>query len=478
MSNPLSVKQPLTTLPLLLLLAFLLGLSPGLNRLSFDDQRLIEFAIIGLSLLNIAIYPTGGVQLKLSRRHFGVLLCLSALMILSALYAEQPNSALMLTAWYLGLFFCCVSIAEIVSQSAEKWQKGILLVMLIAALLYLVNFFTGFLASFVEQIPLSWPEPFSGFSNVRFFNQYQIWFLLLLPLPFYPSLSKRFNLTIKIIATGWAVLLFASASRGAVLSLSSSLLLTWLIFRQQANIFLRLNIRLILFGAVVYGLLFKLIPQMLSNPVTQGWHPVESITDSSGRFELWAYAWQYIKQNPWLGIGPMHFAYYSGPTHAHPHNSVLQWASEIGIPSVLLLLYLVYNGLRAWVTTFYRLQAEKRLPVSPHLWIGLFASLCAGLIYSLFSGVIVMPLSQMMMVLIIGWMQGLYYRAEYQNHPLPPVTLKQRLGLQLLAGITLIILVYTALPDVLVRLNNEELPIQDYPVIAPRFWQLGGIPHH
>jgi uncharacterized membrane protein (DUF485 family) len=170
----------------------------------------------------------------------------------------------------------------------------------------------------------------------------------------------------------------------------------------------------------------------------------------------------------------MHYAYYPGPTHAHPHNSVLQWASEMGIPSTLLVLYLVYSGLSAWVKKFYALQARSNLPVSPHLWIGLFASLCAGLIYSLFSGVIVMPLSQMMMVLIIGWMLGIYY----QDIPAKPVTAKQRIGLQLVAGITLITLVYTALPDVLQRLNNEEQPLQDYPIIAPRFWQLGGIPHH
>jgi len=332
------------------------------------------------------------------------------------------------------------------------------------------------LASFIENIPLIWPEPFSGFSNIRFFNQYQIWSLLLVAMPvlLYPALKPRWRSAIILVAVGWAVLLFASDSRGAIVSVFSALVLTGVIFRRHAFAFLKLNTLILALGFIIYWGLFKSLPELLNNQVTQGWKHITDFSHSSGRFELWAYAWRYIQDNPWLGIGPMHYAYYPGPTHAHPHNSVLQWASEMGIPATLLALYLVFSGLTAWVKKFYRLQSEHALYVPPHLWIGLFAALCSGLIYSLFSGVIVMPLSQMMMVLIVGWMMGIYF----QDQPLKPVTHCQQRWIRLLAGVTLVTLIYTVLPSLLPRLeDNPDLPLQDYPMIAPRFWQLGGIPH-
>lgn len=245
-------------------------------------------------------------------------------------------------------------------------------------------------------------------------------------------------------------------------------------FKSHAKEFLKLNSLILIAGLIGYLLLFKLIPTLLENQVTVGWRPDKVITNTSGRLELWHYAIQYIIDNPWLGIGPMHYAYYPGPTHAHPHNSLLQWACEMGIPSTLLVISLIYSGLAAWIKKFYRLTNEKKMYVPSHLWIALFCSLCSGLIYSLVSGVIVMPLSQIMMVLIAGWMLGIYF----QDQPAKPVSQKQHIAFMLLAGATLITLTYTVLPSLLPRLiSYQDLPYQDYPTFAPRFWKIGGIPH-
>jgi len=397
-------------------------------------------------------------------------------MLFSNFLAVNQLIAFLEVSFCLGLFFFIFTLCKIVRDQNQIVTLFIFITLQSAALFYLTNFFTAFLASFIENIPLQWPEPFSGFSNVRFFNQYQIWSITLLALPLliYPSLDNRIKIVLKIIATGWAILLFASASRGAAASVVLAMMITLFIFKDHAKPFLKLNSLILLSGFVGYLLLFKLIPVLLENQIIVGWKPIENITTSSGRAELWKYAIQYIIDNPWLGIGPMHYAYYPGPTHAHPHNSLLQWASEMGIPSTLLVISLIYSGLSAWIKKFYRLTNENKLYAPSHLWIALFCSLCSGLIYSLVSGVIVMPLSQIMMTLIAGWMLGIYF----QDQQAKPVSQNQHIAFMLLAGATLITLTYTILPSLLPRLiSYQDLPYQDYPTLAPRFWQIGGIPH-
>jgi len=414
--------------------------------------------------------------LNLPSRQKIILSSIVILLLLSSLLATNQSYAFLETSLYLGLFFFCLLIAEITKEKPHHIQLLFFITLAISALLYQTNFFTAFLASFIENIPLQWPEPFSGFSNVRFFNQYQIWSisLLALPLLLYPKLDKRLLTFLKIICIGWATLLFASDSRGAIASIFIAMILTLCIFKNHAKPLLKLNSLILLAGAIVYLLLFKAIPLLLDNQVTIGWQSIKQLGHVNDRVALWQIAIQYIIDNPWLGVGPMHYAYYPGPTNAHPHNSLLQWACEMGIPSTLLVLSLIFSGLYNWVKKFYRLTNSESLYVPSHLWIGLFCTLCSGLIYSLVSGVIVMPLSQIMMALIIGWMLGIYF----QDQETKPASQLQHISFMLLAGATLITLTYTVLPSLLPRLNSyADLPYQDYPIIAPRFWQIGGIPH-
>ncbi len=473
-----SARSIVQSLFLLLIGAYLIFAS-SLSLLAFDGKRSIELLLISLALLNtcVASIPVSdSLYFNLAGRQQRVLVVIMLLLVLSCLYSANHNRAFLEASLYLGLFFFCLFLAKIAKEKPHSIQVFFFITFAAAALLYQTNFFSAFLASFIENIPLQWPEPFSGFSNVRFFNQYQIWSisLLALPLLIHPKLDKRLLIFLKIIAIGWAVLLFASGSRGAIGSVCIAMILTLIIFKNHAKPLLKLNSLILLAGAIAYLLLFKLIPPLLDNQVTMGWRPIEQLSHTSDRIALWQFAIQYIVDNPWLGIGPMHYAYYPGPTNAHPHNSLLQWACEMGVPSTLLALSLIFSGLYSWVKKFYKLTNSESLYVPSHLWIGLFCTLCSGLIYSLVSGVIVMPLSQIMMVLIIGWMLGIYFQDQQSK----PVSQLQHISFMLLAGATLITLTYTALPSLLPRLNSyTELPYQDYPIIAPRFWQIGGIPH-
>jgi O-antigen ligase len=413
---------------------------------------------------------------SLKKKNKAALYLVLILMLFSTFLADAPKSALQESSLYVGVFFLLLSISSITKSNTLLIQHTFLLAFTASALLYLAQAFAIYLASFIENIPLQWPEPFSGFSNVRFFNQFQIWTITLLPLPIllYPNLDKRILNALKMIAIGWALLLFASSSRGAIGSIILAMLITLSIFKHRAKSFLKINVLILLVGVTGYFLLFQLLPFVLENKVTKGWSAIEHLSSTNDRIALWQTAINYIIDKPWLGIGPMHYAYYPGPTNAHPHNGLLQWACEMGIPSALLIVFLVMSGLIAWVKKFYRLSEENKLYISTDLWIALFCSLCSGLIYSMVSGVIVTPLSQIMMALIAGWMLGIYF----QDQESKAVSQKQNLGFMLLAGLTLITLTYTVLPGLMPRLMAySDLPLQDYPTIAPRFWQFGGIPH-
>jgi len=447
----------------------------------YDDKRLVELLTINVFLITFILNKSTregfcNTFQTLSNKTKSNLLLILSFILLSSFLSKNQNISYLQLSLYLGLFFLCFNIASLTRLNINLIQIIFLTTFFTSSLLYSTNSFTVYLASFIENIPMKWPEPFNGFSNIRFFNQYQIWSISLLSLPLllYPKLDKRLLLFLKIIAIGWATLIFASDSRGAIGSVFIAMLLTLCVFKNHATPLLKLNSLILLTGAIAYLLLFKLIPFLLSNHVTMGWESIEQLGHTSDRITLWQFAIQYIIDNPWLGVGPMHYAYYFGPSHAHPHNSLLQWACEMGIPSTLLVLSLIFSGLYNWVKKFYRLTNSNSLYAPSHLWIGLFCTLCSGLIYSLVSGVIVMPLSQIMMALIIGWMLGIYFHDQESK----PASQLQHIGFMLLAGATLITLTYTVLPSLLPRLNSyADLPYQDYPIIAPRFWQIGGIPH-
>jgi putative inorganic carbon (hco3(-)) transporter len=115
------------------------------------------------------------------------------------------------------------------------------------------------------------------------------------------------------------------------------------------------------------------------------------------------------KNNPVLGIGPMHYAYYS-ETYATPHNVILQWGSEYGLPSLFILIGLIIAALFAWVKQCRKIALTIELS-EQYLRITLFCTLISALIHSLFGGVNLESMSQILMSIVIGWMMGLYFNA-------------------------------------------------------------------
>jgi len=62
-----------------------------------------------------------------------------------------------------------------------------------------------------------------------------------------------------------------------------------------------------------------------------------------------------ILAKPLFGFGPMHYSDIANRIAAHPHQAWLQWASEWGVPSALVITWLVWKGARA----VFRVMRER-----------------------------------------------------------------------------------------------------------------------
>jgi O-antigen ligase len=179
------------------------------------------------------------------------------------------------------------------------------------------------------------------------------------------------------------------------------------------------------------------------------------------RIELWSQCLDLIQNHPLFGVGPMHFAWYSN-TSGHPHNSVLQIMAEWGLPAALLILASAGYGLFCWLKKFTpgSIQSKSRLDCS--LAIVLSFTLITNLAYSLVDGVIVMPISQVLMFTIIGLMMGYYSHSNVAD-----VT-KKSLFKAIFAGIALIALVWSAMPEILQSASGDAKRFSM--AAGPRFW--------
>ncbi|MDD2801632.1 MAG: O-antigen ligase family protein [Methylococcales bacterium] len=402
-----------------------------------------------------------------SRYAFCVLI---ALVGTSTLQSPSPQHALLEVCVFAGLVYVCQLTTVLWSQYRLTLTQWLVYSILLGAVLYMVGFYSGYLASFIEAIPLIWPEPFFGFSNIRAFNQYQAWTLALVCLPLLgfniekPS-TRRW---IFAVLASWWVLLFASASRGLLLAWLVAMLVTAWCYRQIAWPLLRLQLASFITGLSFYGLLFHLLPSFLMGGILTGTVLRDQTND---RISLWKQAGAMIHTHPWFGVGPMHYAWYPNAIAAHPHNSILQLAAEWGLPTTLIMLSLAGYGIFCWLKQFN--SASLQAGNNEHLAVVLFFTLVANACYSLVDGVIVMPLSQLMMAVVLGLMVGLY-----NDNQLTKKTRRFNFISRLFAAVVLIGLVWSVLPELLPRLlgNEQMIPI-GYQTTGPRFWQEGGIAH-
>ncbi len=110
--------------------------------------------------------------------------------------------------------------------------------------------------------------------------------------------------------------------------------------------------------------------------------------------------------------------------------------------------------------------------------IALTAAIVSGFSHSLVSGIIVMPLSQIMLVLIVGWMIGIHY----SNKPKVLINYYSAKSILLILGILIVSVIFIASiqPEVkLITQGPYDGIIEfkyDPTMLHPRFWHQGVLP--
>lgn len=272
---------------------------------SHDQRRIIELLLIILILLwhiltGLSSMPACPPWQINSLYLIAVFLALAGA---SALLSASPIHAVQESCIFAGLFYIAGFTAILWQHHRRIMLQGLVYAILLGAAIYMVGFYIGYLASFLENMPLKWPEPFFGFANIRAFNQYQLWTLALLCLPLLAfdiskSAVRRWLL---VILTAWWVLFFASASRGVLLAWFVAMLATYGIYRRLAWPLLRLQLGGFIAGLGFYGLLFRYLL-----PSVQAGAAISTVArnQTEDRLYLWEQAWLMIKTHPGSGWGP------------------------------------------------------------------------------------------------------------------------------------------------------------------------------
>jgi putative inorganic carbon (hco3(-)) transporter len=406
------ISQALVIFLYIMLIVF----SPSVRFINYvefhDGQRVIQLLLLGLVLLDAVIIgfrKTDTIPFN-NQIRLG-LFSLLTLTIASTAISIEPRYAIIEITIFAALSFLALFTARIYIENGENFIKLLTYALWASIVLYMVNFYTGYMSAMVFGKPLKWPAPFYGFTNIRLFQQYQLWTLGLICLPLLTfDLKKSIRLWLYFALTCWWVLLFYAASRGVVLGWLVAIAFTAIIYKKLAWPFLRIQILSAIAGLFMYQILFNIVP----NWIITSAGTASAITTStvfrdtfSDRTDLWKVALVMIYNFPFLGVGPMHFYFYNS-FNTHPHNSLLQLAAEFGLPFTLIILTITIYSTYCWMKKFGPSQLITTSKSNSNLSIILLFTITASAAYSLVEGVIVMPISQVLMFTMIGLMIGQY----------------------------------------------------------------------
>jgi O-antigen ligase len=444
-----------------------------------NRQRIVEIVLV---LLAGALFLTRRTLLQSSlftSAQGKFLTGFFALGLLSSVMAFKPQYALFEVANFFLLYLLAMSLADEIAARGSMALRLVLQVVAAMIAFYALGFVLDYVGSLSLGLPLR-PTDFSvGFSNIRFFNHVQTATLPLLILLccLTPRTSKLgwlwFGLTID-----WWMALFATSGRGTVLGMAAAFVLAAILLRRSAIPYLKQAAVTATLGVAAYFVLLVALPMLAGQQGMSAFSDTAARTaadPASNRLVLWQRAAELIAQSPLLGVGPMHFSHNAGDLHsgAHPHDWVLQIATEWGLPALACLIAALVLALRALLRARSRLTSDDvdNQAIATGLTFGAIAILVDGLV----SGLFVMPQSQLAIALYLGCAIG-WYRIVMPREEAAQASKASRLAgmvcvVAALAGVA------SVWPEMVARLESQPLTAEQKALNTgthwPRLWETG-----
>jgi O-antigen ligase len=478
--NVSTLTQALVSMTYIILIAF----SPSIRFIPYieyhDCQRILQLLLLAFVLIDamLLIFSKKNSIAINSNLKIGLYFLLFLAAVSSVKSIEPRQAAIELTI-FISLCYLSLFIARAYREAPENFIKHLTYVFLASILLYMFSFYVGFFTALAVGKKLIWPLPFYGFNNIRLFQQYQLWGLGLISLPLLAfELKKIMRIWLYVVIIAWWVLLFYAASRGVIMGWLLAMSVTAIVYRKAAWPFLMIQLVTAILGLTLYYLLFYLVPVWLS-PESFG-NDISSVIVSStifrnttyDRLDLWKVAIVMIKNFPLFGVGPMHFYFYNS-FGTHPHNSVLQLAAEWGLPATFIVLTILGCSFNCWYKKFNTRKLQTANKLDSNLSVILFFTTIANGAYSLVEGVIVMPISQVLMFTMIGLMIG-----QYTIGQVAPIKISNIRFRPIFATVVLLLMTLSVMPELLRGLTSYERYYQPGErafsmgpeVINPRIW--------
>lgn len=436
-----------------------------------DSQRVALFIISALSLLALVSQSKSDpFYLPISTRARFVCAIVLFLGAVSSICAHQIGWAFVEVA--LLLTCCCISgaIAHTRRTQGAMFDRVFMSFVVIFCVIKCVQFIAGVTAALGSGVGiLDTTLLFEGFSNRRTYGHLQTFTLPLLAFPIIGKSSSKCqkNGLIALLICWWMIAI-AGGTRGTWLGMGAGGL-ALLFCGPSGRRWVGVQAGTALAGCLLYWLIFTELSSYLGiqtlNPASE-----RLTANLSAREIIWQQAMNMIMARPLLGYGPMQFADIVNPIAAHPHQSILQWASEWGIPSALLVSWLTFKGLSATAGVIKSTEYSKE-PVN-QLRICLFASLVGALAQSMVDGIIVMPYSQLWLCIIIGWLLGMH---DWLPQAVQVSKAYVRCALAVL-GCAIVFLGCVIMSDLPLLKTNRQLYQSEFGGhFQPRFWMQGVI---
>jgi putative inorganic carbon (HCO3(-)) transporter len=458
-------------------------LAIGLNFLlanGHDQQRCIELAMLALGLLGAL--ASGALSRALEAvplRLRGVGLAFLTLGACATVGTLSPSHALAEWSMFVMLGLAAIVVAREWAAANALSRYRLLQTLGWLCGLYSLRVLLVYAAAVGAHAQLPFQSLGAGFSNVRFLNHAQTALLPLLVLLIVgsPRASWTRRAAFSVAAYWWS-LIFFTESRATMLALAAGAAVAWMLRRRHAKPMLATMLATALAGAALYGLLYFVIPVAagLDAYAMPGNMLARSASDPiSGRQFLWRRAAGLIVQHPVLGVGPQHFAHFGADlqTGAHPHDWLLQIAVEWGLPALLCVLLLLGAGVRDLLRAGKAIEPDAQPnQAACATWI---LAITAIVVDSLLSGVLVMPQSQMTLVLVIGAAMGWVRSQRPAGNP-DARTATGIAGAALLLS-ALCMLGFVAAPDAVRKWEGGPLTPAEQArnpgVHWPRLWEAG-----
>jgi hypothetical protein len=467
----------IATAACLFALIVVLGLN-FLSRNGHDEQRLHEIAFLLAAGTALVFTRSAALTAFLGASPGGRALALFfAYGAASATMAYSPAYAGVEVALFVLLLASALAIAGQLQRGGIPLMRMALQVLGCAGVLHGVRIVVNYGASFALGTHLEPLDFAPGFSNIRFFNHTQTVLLPLLILLccLTPRASRLRYLWLALVSLWW-LSIFATSGRGSLVGLAAGTVFAAIVLRRSAAAFLK-TFALTFAGGIAMYVVFLVIVPVLAGDGSFGAFDAtleRSRSDpSSMRLFIWKNAFELIRQHPWFGVGPMHFAHDAVRFRwaAHPHDWVLQIAVEWGLPALLLLGFALCHGMRALVRSRAAIASiEHGDAVLSALLVGGAAVLVDGLV----SGLIVMPQSQLAIALYLGCAIAWVRMSAPPERPLRPAGRAMRLANVLILLVALVALATGVVADA-VDVINDGTPnaAVNKGLRWPRLWELG-----